>query len=173
MFSVEINSAGERNAAQGRTLYGKIADLGLICRRTCANRLRCRAPATSNSAPPSRPQSSSQCSWGPQFIRRWNWNRYAETWLAAALLIPSPGHEPACARATARSGHGDNRLGHRTSAIIPASPGTPSSPDCKTKHAVTFACTTKVGARIACGSQLPMPALLVPYRDEALRLSSF
>src|SRR5437867_2967995 len=99
-----------KDAAQGRTLYGKLADLGLICRRTCGNRLRCRAPATSNSAPPSRPRSSSQCSWGPQFIRHWNWNRYAETRLAAVLLISSPGHEPVCARATARSGHGDSRL---------------------------------------------------------------
>jgi hypothetical protein len=32
-----------------------------------------------------------QCSWGPQFIRRWNWNRYAETQLAAALFIPFAG----------------------------------------------------------------------------------
>ena len=41
--------------------------------------IRCRAPATSHSAPPSRPRSSSQCSWGLRFIRRWNWNGYAET----------------------------------------------------------------------------------------------
>jgi hypothetical protein len=38
--------------------------------------------------------------------------------------------------------------------IIAALPGTPSCPACKTKHAVTFACTTKVG--VACGLQLPI-----------------
>jgi hypothetical protein len=38
--------AGERNAAQrhrGETLYGKLAELGLICCGTEGNRLRCRA----------------------------------------------------------------------------------------------------------------------------------